>query len=378
MCKTSVNNCLCYGSWVKNNWVTGLFFTVILLLWIKKFRVFMSAEKIIKDWKRKLFKPVYWLEGEEEYFIDKIVHYAEQEILDPSEASFNLLVFYGKDAAWTDVVNACRRYPMFADRQVVILKEAQQMRDIGRLEGYVEKPAATTVFVVSYKDKKVDGRSRLAKLLKEKGELLSTKKLYENQLPAWTTELVHGKGYEVEPKALALLVDHIGNDLSRIENEVDKLLVNIGQRKSITEDDVERYVGVSKEYNPFELQAALAKKDMTKVMRIVNYFEANPKAAPIQLVLPALYNLFSKTYMIFGQPGQDEKSVAAAIGVNPFFVRDYLSTARNYGYEGVQGALLLLHHYNLRTVGVGDAGSSDGALLRELVCKLILQSSENK
>jgi DNA polymerase-3 subunit delta len=331
----------------------------------------MSAEKILNDWKRKLYKPIYWLEGEEEYFIDKVVDYAEHRILDPSEASFNLTVFYGKDALWTDVVNACMRYPMFAERQVVILKEAQQMRDINKLEGYVEKPLVSTVFVVSYKDKKVDGRSKLAKLLKEKGEMLSTKKLYDNQLPEWTNDLVHSKGYTIQQKALLLLVDHIGNDLSRIENEIDKLLVNMGTRKSISEDDVEKYVGVSKEYNPFELQNALAKKDIVKAIRIVNYFEANPKAAPIMLILPALYNLFSKTYMVFGQNSNDEKAIAVTIGVNPYFVKDYLLTARNYGPDGVQNALLLLHHYNLRSLGVGDAGTSDGALLKELVVKLV-------
>jgi DNA polymerase-3 subunit delta len=199
------------------------------------------------------------------------------------------------------------RYPMFAERQVILLKEAQQMRDINKLESYIEKPLSSTIFVVSYKEKKVDGRSRLAKLLKEKGAMLTTKKLYDNQLPEWTSELVANKGYAIHQKALLLLVDHIGNDLTRIENEVDKLLVNLGDRKTISEDDVEKYVGVSKEYNPFELQNALAKKDVAKAIRIVNYFEANPKAAPIQLVLPALYNLFSKTYMIFGQNSNDEK-----------------------------------------------------------------------
>jgi DNA polymerase-3 subunit delta len=330
----------------------------------------MSAEKILNDWKNKLYKSIYWLEGEEDYFIDQVVRYAEHNILTESEASFNLSVFYGKDASWSDVVNTCMRYPMFAERQVVILKEAQQMRDITKLEGYIEKPLRSTVFVVSYKEKKVDGRSKLAKLLKEKGEMLSTKKLYENQLPEWTSDLVKSKGYGIQQKALLLLVDHIGNDLSRIDNEVDKLLVNIGTRKSITEDDVEKYVGISKEYNPFELQNALAKKDIVRAMKIVNYFDANPKAAPIQLVLPTLYNLFSKTYMIFGQQSTDEKAVALNIGVSPYFVKDYLLAAKNYGYQGVENALLLLHHYNLRSVGVGDSGTTDGALLKELVYKI--------
>src|SRR6187399_1623120 len=199
----------------------------------------MSAEKIIGDWKKGVFKPVYWLEGEEPYFIDKIVEYAEHNILSESEAGFNLTVFYGRDADWTAVINACRRYPMFAERQVVLLKEAQQMRDIEKLEAYVEKPLTSTVFVVSYKEKKVDGRSKLARLLKTNAELFTTKKMYDNQLPDWTSELVRSKGYTITQKALLLLVDHIGNDLSRIDNEVDKLLVNLTGRNNITEDDIE-------------------------------------------------------------------------------------------------------------------------------------------
>src|ERR1700743_3029870 len=178
----------------------------------------MSVEKILNDWKKEKFKPVYWLEGEEEYYIDVWVNYAERKILSEAEAGFNLTVFYGKDANWTAIINACRRYPMFAERQVVLLKEAQQMRDIDKLEAYIDKPLSSTVFVVSYKEKKVDGRSKLAKLLKEKAELFTTKKMYDNQLPEWMAGLVSSKGYEITRKALLLLVDHIGNDLNRINN----------------------------------------------------------------------------------------------------------------------------------------------------------------
>src|SRR6185437_4915343 len=228
---------------------------------------------------------------------------------------------------------------------------AQQMRDIDKLEPYIDKPLASTVLVVAYKEKKVDGRSRLAKLLKEKAELFSTKKLYENQLPEWGNGLIRSKGYEITQKALLLLVDHIGNDLSRINNEIDKLLVNLAGSKRISEDDIERYVGVSKEYNVFELQDAFAKKDKVKAVRIIQYFEGNPKAGPIQLILPSIYNFFSKVYMIFGQPARDEKGVAATIGVNPFFVKDYLAAMRNYSYEGIENGLLLLHSYNLKSIG---------------------------
>jgi DNA polymerase-3 subunit delta len=331
----------------------------------------MSVEKILGEWKKLKFKPVYWLEGEEEYHIDVLVNYAEHQILSEAEAGFNLTVFYGKDADWAAVINACRRYPMFAERQVVILKEAQQMRDIDKLEAYIDKPLASTVFVVAYKEKKVDGRSKLAKLLKEKAELYTTRKLYDNQLPEWTAELIRQKGYGIAQKALLLLVDHIGNDLNRINNEVDKLLVNLAGRKEISEDDIERYVGISKEYNVFELQDAFAKKDRAKAIRIIQYFEGNPKAGPIQLILPSIYNFFSKVYMIFGQPARDEKGVAAAIGVNPYFAKDYLAALRNYDYAGIEQGLLLLHVYNLKSVGVGSAGVEDASLLKELVVKIM-------
>lgn len=331
----------------------------------------MTIDKIISDWKKKSFKPVYWLEGEEDFFIDKVMDYAEHHILSESEAGFNLMVFYGKDADWTQVVNACKRYPMFSERQVVLLKEAQQMRDIDKLESYVDHPMPSTVFVVSYKDKKVDGRSKLAKLLKSKGELLTTKKMYDNQLPDWVNDQVKSKGYSISQKAVLLLVDHIGNDLSRIDNEINKILVNLGERKNITEDDIEKYVGISKEYNPFELQSAMAAKNLSKAIRIIQYFEANPKAAPLQLILPTLYNLFSKTYMIFGQNSQEEKMIASNIGVNPYFVKDYIQAARNYGYQGVENALLLLHHYNLKSVGVNDTGTPPASLLKEMVVKMM-------
>ncbi len=331
----------------------------------------MSAEQIIRDWKRKIFKPVYWLEGEEDYFINEVMDFAEEHLLPEEEKAFNLSVFYGKDADWAEVFNACRRYPMFAERQVVLLKEAQQMRDITKLESYIQQPLDSTVFVVSYKDKKVDGRSKLAKLLREKGELLSTKKMYDNQLPEWVSGLIQSKGLTINEKALSILIDHIGNDLTRIKSEIEKIQINLGTRKTIHEDDIEKFVGISKEYNAFELQSALGRKDLSRALRIIQYFESNPKAAPIQLVLPALYSFFSKVYMIFGIAGPDEKTTAAALGVSPFYVRDYLQAAKNYGFTGTENALLLLHQYNLKSVGVGSVNIEEGGLLKELVTKLV-------
>lgn len=331
----------------------------------------MSVEKIIADWKKGNFKPIYWLEGEEDYYIDKAINYAEQHILSESESSFNLSVFYGKDANWADIINACRRYPMFSERQVVVLKEAQQMRDVEKLESYVQNPLASTVLVISYKEKKLDARKKFAKLIKENGVLFSSKKMYDSQLPEWTQELLQQKGFTITQKGLALLVEHIGNDLSRMENEIDKLSVNLGKRTTITEDDIEQYIGVSKEYNVFELQSALAAKDLARSIQIIQYFGANPKAAPIQLILPSLYSFFSKVFMIFGAGGGDEKSIAASIGVNPYFMKDYTKAARLYTYPGVERALILLHTYNLKSIGVGSNGTEDASLLKEMVVKMM-------
>lgn len=330
----------------------------------------MSAEKILSEWKKGQFKPIYWLEGDEPYFIDMLVDHAEHKILSESEAGFNLTIFYGRDADWAAVVNACRRYPMFAERSVVLLKEAQHMRDIDKLEPYIENPLSSTVFVVSYKEKKVDARTKFAKLLKQNADVFTTKKIYDSQLPEWASNMVQQHGLTINQKALQLLVDHIGNDLSRIQNEVEKLAVNLGSRKNITEDDIETYIGVSKEFNVFELQDAMVRRDLAKAIRIIQYFEANPKAAPIQMMLPALYNFFSKVYMIFGVQG-DEKTLATAIGVNPYFIKDYIAAAKNYAYEGVERILLLLHEYNLRSVGVNNAGAEDSSLMKEMVVKMM-------
>ncbi len=330
----------------------------------------MDYQDIIKDWKQKKFRPLYWLEGEEDFFIDQVSSYAEHHLLDEAEKGFNLTILYGKDADWSTVINACRRYPMFAERQVVVLKEAQAMRDILKLEADIVNPLSSTVFVVAYKQGKVDGRSKLAKLIKEKGVMLSTKKMYDNQLPAWVESYVSSKGLAITQKGCILLVDHIGNDLSRIANEIDKVLVNLPEKKKIDEGDIEMYVGISKEYNVFELQNATGQKDFAKVIRIIQYFSANPKAAPIQMVIPALYNFFSKINLIFGVKG-GEKEIAAALGVHPFFLKDYMQAARQYGADGAEKAILLLHTYNLRSIGINDSGVEDGELMKEMMYKIM-------
>jgi DNA polymerase-3 subunit delta len=331
----------------------------------------MSAEKIIAEWKKGVYKPLYWLEGEEPYFIDKVVEYAESNILQESESSFNLTVFYGRDADWTSVINACRRYPMFAERQVVLLKEAQQMKDIDKLEGYVINPLHSTVFVVAYKDKKIDGRTNFARALKKNGELFQSKKIYESQLPEWAKGMVLAKGFDITPQALQLLIDHIGNDLNRMENEVEKVWINLGTKKKIDADDIEKYVGISKEFNAFELQTAIAKKDLAKAIRIIQYFNANPKAAPIQLILPAIYSYFSKIYSIFSLDDKSENGVKGLFSNNFYAAKDGLAAAKIYGLQGIEKILLLLHEYNLKSIGVNNAGTADAELMKEMVVKMV-------
>ena len=331
----------------------------------------MSAQKIIGDWKKKLFKPVYWLEGEENYYIDLIMNYAEHKILPESEASFNLSVFYGKDANWSDVVNACMRYPMFAEKQVVLLKEAQQMKDLDKLENYIERPLGSTIFIVSYKEKTLDKRTKLYKTIKKDGEVFTSEKIRDYKLVEWVTDYLKSQDFTMTPRAVGLITEHLGNDLNRIVNELEKLTLNLGERKSINEDDIEKYVGVSKEYNVFELQDALSKKDLAKAIRIIQYFDGNPKAGPIQMVLPALYGYFSKLYAIFGMADKSEAAVKHLFFNNAFAAKDALVAARKYNQDGVERSLLLLHEYNLKSVGINSNGTSHASLMKEMVAKMM-------
>lgn len=330
----------------------------------------MDIVSILRGWSKGQFSPFYWLEGEEDYFIDQLTDAAEKSILTPEEAAFNCTVFYGRDTTWVDVVNQCKRYPMFADRQVVILKEAQQLRDIEKLESYFEQPLNSTVFVIAHKEKKLDNRKKVAKIIKEKGVYFSFKKLSEKEIANWIEQRLLEKEYKIAPRALLLMVDHLGSDLSRIAQEIEKLQLNCKPGSTIDEDAIERFVGVNKEFNVFELQAALAQKDFLKAFRIIQYFKQNPKAAPLQLILPLLYSFFSKVYMLFGADMSDDRLLASQLGIPPFSLRNYKEAARLYGYQGTEYNLLLLHQYNLKSVGVGAASVEDSSLLKELIFKM--------
>lgn len=331
----------------------------------------MTELAIIDSWKSKKFKPLYWLEGNEDFFIDEIVQYAEHNILNESEASFNLSVFYGKDANWADIINACRRYPVFAEKQVVLLKEAQHMKDIDRLEPYIEKPNTSTIFIASYKGKNLDGRTKLAKTIKKNGELFTSKKIYENQLPAWTNGYIQSKGFQIKPKALTLLVDHVGNDLSRMTNEINKLAINLKEQAHISEDDIEKYVGISKDYNIFELQEALSFKNAVKAISIIQYMDANPKTLPIQLILPSLYGYFSKLMLIYQMEDKSEKAFRGLFYNNPSAIAQASAALKNYSFNDLEKTILLLHHYNLKSIGIGSYNTSPASLMKELVFKIM-------
>lgn len=328
----------------------------------------MDINEITDQWKKNVFAPFYWFEGEEGYFIDKLVNYAEHELLTAEEASFNLSIFYGKDANWADIINACKKYPMFSNRQVVVLKEAQHMPDkeLEKLEPYFKDPLHSTIFIVAYKDKTVDKRKSFSKSIAKFGKLVEFKKLYDNQVPAWIASFLSSKGLNINNKATNLLFEHIGNDLSRIANEIEKLSLNLDGKKSIDEDDIEKYIGISKEYNIFELNAAIAFRDMPKAVKILNYIQSNPKPFPIQLTLPALYSNISRVYAAFGN-----QQINSLFYNNKNAVKQATTMIDNYGRAGIEKMILLLHEYNLKGVGIDDGNASHAQLLKEAVIRMM-------
>lgn len=330
----------------------------------------MSYESIFQELALKKYRSVYWLEGEEDYFIDRISKYLEDRILTEAEKDFNLTVIYGKDASWAGVINACRRYPVFSERQVVILKEAQSMNELDRLAPYLEYPLPSTILVICFKHGKLDGRSKIGRMVRDQAEYFYSKRLNERQIPAWIESRMKELGYPITPKAVMLLADHIGQDLSRLNQELEKILVNKQAHQAIDEQDIEQFTGISKEFNVFELQDAIGKKDLVRAMRIVRYFEDNPKAGPLPVVLVSLYHFFAKVSLAATLPRKNDQELAGLIGVSPFFVRDYLQAASRYGSAGAERNILLLAEYNLRSIGIGST-AEPGDLMKELVCRMI-------
>jgi DNA polymerase-3 subunit delta len=332
----------------------------------------MSVDSIINSWKKNKFSPLNLFHGEEDFFIDELVSYAEGKILTPEEASFNLTVFYGKDAEWTQVVNACKRYPMNAERQVVILKEAQMMNGIDKLEAYAENPLSTTLFIIAHKGKTMDKRTRVYKLIDKSGTIFLSNKVPEYQLPKWIEDYVSAKGIGISSKAISMMASHIGNELSRVVNELDKLSINIKNKTQIDESDIEKYVGISREFNVFELQNAIMNKDMATALKIVQYFEATPKENPIHKILPALYAFVSKLHAAYGLPNKTEQDLRGLFYNNSSAAKQAGVAMKNYGYAGVERMILLLQHYNLKSLGMGDTGTEDASLMKEMVVKMMI------
>jgi DNA polymerase-3 subunit delta len=330
-----------------------------------------TLDAILKSWKKKEYAPLYWLEGEEDYYIDQLMSYAEKQILSEAEQSFNLSIFYGRDADWTMVLNTCKRYPMFAERQVVLLKEAQMMNSLDKLESYFEDPLQSTVFVVAHKGKTLDKRFKLRKIVDKNAQLFLSAKIKDDKVFEWVKNHLQSKGYQISFKASILIQEHIGNDLSRIVNEMEKLMVNLEGKKEIDEQDIENYIGISKEYNAFELQAAIAYKKTADVLKIINYFEANPKAGQIHMLIPAVYTFFSKVYAAFSVPNPSEYSLKPHFYFNPVATSQGMAAMKNYGWSGVEKAVLLMHEYNLKSIGI-NSNTESASLMRELVAKIML------
>lgn len=331
----------------------------------------MEYKEIIGDLKKKKYAPVYFLSGEEPYFIDQICEFAEKNILDETEREFNLQVLYGRDIDVQTVISEAKRYPMMSDRQVVIVKEAQNIRNIEDLESYVTNPLDSTVLVICYKYKTLDKRKSFPKTLSKKGVLFESKKLYENKVPDWINAYLKEKNYSASPKSTQLLTEYLGADLGKIANELDKLMINLPEGSEISPDHIQNNIGISKDYNTFELNDALAKQDVLKANRIVNYFAANSKDHPIPVTIAALYSFFVKIMQYSYLQDKSRENAARALGVNPFFLNDYVNAARNYPPNRVKNIISILREYDLRFKGVDNASADEGALLKEMVYRIL-------
>ncbi|MCC5930020.1 MAG: DNA polymerase III subunit delta [Cyclobacteriaceae bacterium] len=335
-----------------------------------------SYDEVLKELKSGKYATVYFLQGDEPFFIDQITGYIEKNALDEAAKGFNQVIMYGKDIKMQDILNNARRYPMMSDRQVVIVKEAKDIQDFDKAESqnmfieYLKNPLPSTILVLAYKYKSLDGRKAIAKSIDKLTVMVEAKKLYENQLPDWIKNHIKSIGYDINEKAVRMLVDNIGNNLERIHNEVSKMLINLKDKKTIDEHDIQEYIGISKDYNPFELQKALAVKDVFKANQIVNYFEANPKNNPIIPLIALLFSYYVKLLQVLELPDTSEKSIARDLKLNFFASKEYAIAAKNYPKARVIQIIHYLREADLRLKGV-DGNMEDGQILRELIFKIL-------
>jgi DNA polymerase III subunit delta len=330
-----------------------------------------EVTKITNEIKAGKLAPIYFLMGEEPYFIDVLSNFIENTILLDHEKDFNQTVVYGRDTSIEDVVSAAKRYPMMSDRQVVIVKEAQELsRTIDKLETYAENPMKSTILVFCYKYKTLDKRKKITKTLSKNGIVFESKKLYENQVGGWISNFLKEKGYGIEPKANAMLVEFIGNDLNRIANELNKLQILIAKGSTITAQNVEDNIGFSKDYNVFELRKALGEKNQLKAFQIANYFANNPKDNPMVVTTSLVFSFFSQILHYHGLKNKSPSNVASALKINPFFVKDYDVALRNYPMKKVSQIVNTLRSIDVKSKGVGANSLSNKDLLNEMLVKI--------
>lgn len=328
---------------------------------------------VMKEIQSGQFRPIYVLHGEEGYFIDRVEREVTDKALQEHERDFNLTVLYGRDCDAQAVKDACLRFPMMADRQVIVLREAQSWRpdQWDKLEPYAEKPTPTTVLVIAHKHKKLDGRKGFAKAVAKRGTVFHSEPLKDHELPKWIQAYVQHHHRKIGQSEALLLADHLGSDLGKTAMEVEKLVLITPEGSSITSDTIQRYVGISKEYNIFELQKAIGARDHLRAQRIAHYFANDPKDHPLVLTLGLLNGWFSKVAMLHGMKGRADGEVAAALKIPPFFVKEYAQAAQNFGPRAVVGAQQVLRETDLRSKGVGNSTAGEGELLREAIARIL-------
>ena len=326
---------------------------------------------IVTDIKNGKTKPIYFLMGEEPYYIDQISDFIEDNVLDETEKGFNLQVMYGRDVAIDDIISAAKRYPMMSEKQVLIVKEAQDLsRSIEKLVSYAENVQPTTVLVINYKYKKLDKRKKLYKAIDKVGVLFDSKKLYDNQVADWIRRVLSGKNYKIEPKAAQMLVEYLGTDLSKIANELKKLMLILPKETIITDHHIEENIGISKDFNNFELLKAIGSVNVVKANRIINYFVENPKNNPTVMTISLLNNFFTKLLLFHGLQDKSKSSVSKSLGVGFYFVDDYFLAAKNYTMRKVAKVIGYLRDADVKSKGVG-ASQTQEDILKELIFKIL-------
>lgn len=331
-----------------------------------------SFENIMADLKNRIYRPVYLLMGDEPYYIDLISDFIEANILTETEKEFNQTILYGKDVKVPELISMARRYPMMANYQVIIVREAQSIDDIEAFANYAEEPVKSTILVFCYKYGKVDKRKSFPKHVEKKGVLFESARIYDSKIPDWITRYIGEIGYKITAKACMMLLEFLGNDLSKIVNEIGKLSINIPRGGTITEEFIEKYIGISKDFNVFELQKALGSKDVFKANQIIWYFAANPRDNPLQKVIPLLYSYFSKVLVYHSLADKSRNNAASALSVNPYFIGDYQVAARNYPLNRLAGVISILREYDVKSKGVDSTQSTgDGELMKEMVYRIL-------